>query len=264
MDHAKSGLYASLSIAAVLLSAPWLPVGIPTADASHAATVPCSDPRGCPDLLVDAETMEPSVHTMEFKAQHCVVQEGMVEPGTRRVVRFTYTTPNLGSGDLIIGSPGDHPEWFEAASCHGHYHFREYADYRLWTTSAFAKWDALRSSQPAKLPGEILAEDPKLTFVFGAKLGFCVIDIALYDPTGGPPKYEVCGSQGVAGSPPIPGFQGISTGWADEYDSDLDGQFVDVTGLASGTYVLEEEVNPERLFLEEDYANNRAWVSVTI
>lgn len=237
---------------------------LPGAQSSHSAQVPCSDPRGCPDLTVDADTMQPSVHAMTFKESHCVVREGMVAPGERRIIRFTYTTPNFGSGDLIIGDPNAHPEWFEAAACHGHFHFREYADYRLWTPSAFSQWDALRAANPDKLPGQILAENPRLSFVFGAKLGFCVIDIVLYDPTGGPPKYEVCGSQGIAGSPGIPGFQGISTGWADEYDSDLDGQFVDVTDLASGTYVLEEEVNPERLFIEESYANNRAWVSVTV
>ena len=248
-------IYTLLGLATVLVAAAFGPTALGQDPENQ---VPCTDPRGCPDLLVDAETMEPSLHTMTFKENHCVVQEGMVDPGERKVVRFTYTTPNLGSGDLIIGDPNAHPEWFEFASCHNHFHFREYADYRLWTPDAYAKWDALRTANPDKAPAEVLAENPGLSFTFGAKLGFCVIDIWVYDATGGPPKYALCGGPGV------PGFQGISTGWADEYDSDLDGQFVDVTGLASGTYILEEEVNPERLFKEEDYTNNSAAVPVTI
>src|SRR5687767_6194079 len=71
--------------------------------------VPCSDPRGCPDLVVDPDTMAPAKHTKDFKEQSCNVQEGMIPAGERTVMYFTFTTPNFGSGDLIVGAPGDHP-----------------------------------------------------------------------------------------------------------------------------------------------------------
>ena len=69
----------------------------------------------------------------------------------------------------------------------------------------------------------------------------------------GPPKYTDCNAN-----------QGISVGWADVYGFGLDGQWIDITGLAAGDYVLEAEVNPEQLFEEVDYTNNSAAISVTI
>jgi hypothetical protein len=210
------------------------------------ATVPCQDPRGCPDLVVDGDTMTPCAETRTFPPGDCAVVEGMVQAGQRTLLRFTFTTPNRGRGDLIVGIPDLHPEWFEASTCHGHLHFREYADYRLWTPAGYAAWDALRVADPSLTATEVLAAHPELAsqFVVGRKQGFCVIDVVPYRLR--PPKYLVCD------------FQGISVGWADEYVKELDGQWVDVTGLAAGDYVLEAEVNAERLFEESSYANNRA------
>ncbi|MGH9195557.1 MAG: lysyl oxidase family protein [Acidimicrobiia bacterium] len=229
--------------------------------------VPCVDPRGCPDLYVATDYNEfypfeyptPSTHWKEFKQSDCQVQEGMIQAGKRRVLRFEFTTPNLGPGDLIVGSPSDHPEWFEYSSCHNHYHFRQYADYRLWTPAQYAQWDAFRKANPELDGAEALAASG-LKPVRGDKRGFCVVDIVPYGP--GVAKYFDCGGrfQGVD----IPGTQGISVNWADEYTSDLDGQFIDITGLSSGTYVLESEVNAERLYEETSYQNNRARFSVNI
>lgn len=196
--------------------------------------------------------MEPHLKTKTFKPQSCVVQEGSTVAGTRRILEFTFTTPNIGAGDLIVGEPSQHPEWFEWGACHGHFHFRLYAEYRLWTPAKFAQWDALRNANPSKTGDQILAENPTLKYVTSHKQGFCVIDVAPYMPSPGVPKYLVCD------------FQGISAGWADEYGTHLDGQFIDVTGVAAGSYVLEEEVNAHRLYEETDYNNNRAWVPVTL
>jgi hypothetical protein len=120
----------------------------------------------------------------------------------------------------------------------------------LWTPEDFATWDALRNADPLKPAADVLAENPGLAPVEGHKQGFCVIDVVLYDIA--PPKYLVCQ------------FQGISVGWADEYHDDLDGQWIDVTGLPAGDYVLEAEVNPEHFFEEEDYGNGRGFQDVTI
>ena len=233
---------------ALLLTIPLL-WSVANADTST-PQVPCSDPRGCPDLISDQSTMAPKIQTKTFKATDCNVVEGSTEAGTRKVLRFTFTTPNLGPGDLIVGDPTQHPEWFEWGDCHGHYHFKLYAEYRLWTPAKFAQWDALRNANPTKTGDQILAENPTLTFVTSKKQGFCVIDVVLY--TVGVPKYAVCD------------FQGISAGWADEYYDGLDGQFIDVTNVPHGTYVLEEEVNAHRLYQEVNYNNNRASMQVTL
>ena len=219
--------------------------------AANDPLVPCVDPRGCPDLVTDPETMSPQVQVKNIKPSDCQVVEGSTQPGTRRLLRFTFTTPNVGNGDLIVGRPEDHPEWFEYSPCHGHYHFREYADYRLWTPAQHQAYDALRVADPQLTAAEVLAANPQLTPVKGEKAGFCIIDVIPYELVS-VPKYLSCA------------FQGISAGWADEYDASLDGQFVDVTDVTSGTYVLEAEVNSERFYEESDYANNRAYATVTI
>ena len=247
----RVALFAAAAVA-ILLPHPGTATAMPldVSQGSPGPLVPCSDPRGCPDLLVDPDTMEPSAHFKEFKPQDCQVQEGTTQAGRRRLLRFTYTTPNLGDGDLIVGRPEDHPEWFEFGECHGHFHFREYADYRLWTPAQFQTYKAAREANPDALVSEILAQNPGLQPILGEKRGFCVIDIWPYVQKPGAPKYLLCD------------FQGISVGWADEYYSDLDSQFIDITGVPSGTYVLEAEVNAEHFFEESNYRNN--WTHVTV
>lgn len=88
-----------------------------------------------------------------------------------------------------------------------------------------------------------------------------MVDVVQYEPKPSS-GYLLCGGffQGVY----FEGSQGISVGWADEYETDLDGQFIDITKLPSGNYVLEMEVNAEWLYKEADYTNNRSAVTVQI
>ena len=60
------------------------------------------------------------------------------------------------------------------------------------------------------------------------------------------------------------GFQGIQSGWTDEYGWSLDCSWLDVTDLAPGTYVLKITVNPSRVFAEVSHDNNVGMVTVTI
>ena len=60
-------------------------------------------------------------------------------------------------------------------------------------------------------------------------------------------------------------FQGISVGWVDQYHQATDGQQVDLTGVPNGTeYYLVSTSNADRVFLEQDYTNNTAWVKFTL
>lgn len=249
---------ACLLVALALAAAP------PAQASDPPFVIPCGDPRGCPDLLVDDVQLLAGAQTVEpWFEDDCAVQEGSTEAGLRQLLRFTYTSPNLGLGDLIIGSPADHPEWFEYHPCHDHYHFKEYADYRLWTPESYLAWDAIRNGDPALTAEDALAAHPELAagLITGEKKGFCVIDIApalpnlrhapvVPDPDG---KYFDCDEN-----------QGISVGWADTYDFLLDGQWIDVTDVAPGAYVLEAEVNAERVYEELDYSNNRAAVPTVV
>jgi hypothetical protein len=71
-------------------------------------------------------------------------------------------------------------------------------------------------------------------------------------------------------SPNLPQYQGqnqylgISVGWADVYPSTFAGQFIDVTGLPSGQYWLESEIDPFNLLQESDDTNNITRVLVNL
>jgi hypothetical protein len=61
-------------------------------------------------------------------------------------------------------------------------------------------------------------------------------------------------------------YLGISVGWADVYPSYFAGQFIDITGLPSGQYWLESEIDPFNLLQESDDTNNitRVLVNLTV
>ncbi len=55
-------------------------------------------------------------------------------------------------------------------------------------------------------------------------------------------------------------LQGISVGWADDYKAQLEGQFIDVTGLPGGRYLLVHRVNADGKLRERTARNNAASV----
>ena len=58
--------------------------------------------------------------------------------------------------------------------------------------------------------------------------------------------------------------EGISPGYGDDYVPALEGQYVDVTQVPAGRYVLVHRANPERVLEEIDYGNNAASVLVQL
>ena len=223
--------------------------------------VPCADKNGCPDLTVDGRELSPNLtlNRETWTSSDCAVIEGEVAAGDRWLLRFDVATPNLGPGDLIIGKPTDHPEWFDLVTCHGHPHFKEYSDYRLWTPRGYEQWLALRQANPTSCARDLLAANPGLAkqLTTGRKQGFCVVDV-IPSTQGTCPglwthlHYRSCDDMG------------LSVCWEDYYDSFLDGQWIDVTGLQAGSYVLEVEVNAEHFFQETDYSNNSAAITVSL
>ena len=60
-------------------------------------------------------------------------------------------------------------------------------------------------------------------------------------------------------------YQGIQSGWVDQYHHSLDGQELDLTGIANATdYYLVSTANYAQRFEETDYTNNTAWVRFTL
>src|SRR5919108_546450 len=127
--------------AVVLLAACAIAVDKPTElEHVHAPTTLATkgpDLVGLPDLIVDEKATQNNwlVRVEDLPANFCSVQEGGVTPGTRTVLRFTVTTPNVGDADVFIGSPLDHfnanDGLYELSNCHNHFHFQHYATYRL-------------------------------------------------------------------------------------------------------------------------------------
>jgi hypothetical protein len=184
-----------------------------------------------PDLGVDEQDLRDSIliETKNFPPDNCAVFEGCVDgTGDRKLLRFNTTTPNYGPGDVFLGNPQGNPN-FVYSSCHNHYHFSEYADYRL-----------------LDMAGNIVAR--------GHKQAFCLVD--LWQPPGlrgrADPQFDHCG------------YQGISAGWADVYHRGLDCQWIDITGVPSGRYVLDVTINPAHVIQEHDYSNNSARAEVVI
>lgn len=234
-------------------------LGSPVAEAQLG---PCATQIGplLPDIIVDAQKLKNQLIGSEetFSATSCTVAEGCVDSsGTHLLLRFTSNTPNIGQTDLFIGDPSNCLEtMFEFAECHQHLHFKEYADYRLWTVAGFQRWVAERDlTQPTDegKNARLLAQAArKGELLVGRKQGFCVIDITPYPFDGvqpGPPNYLSCGSN-----------QGITVAWADEYHFQLACQFIQMDRIPEGDYVLEDHVNAEQLFPESDYTNNSSSV----
>ena len=110
--------------------------------------------------------------------------------------------------------------------CHYHYHsMKEFVHYNLLNVST----------------NEKVAE--------GHKASFCLEDTVC---SGGHRRYT-CGIQ-----------QGISINCADSYQSSLDCQWIDITGVPNGNYILQLTLNPQRLAIESDYENNQIACEITI
>ena len=241
----------------------------PLGQALDPLQVPCSDPRGCPDLVTETGSLTIGYQMTEhFDAGHCAVQEGAVLPGDRQLIRTSFTFGNAGAGDLELGAPADHPDWFEWSPCHGHYHVKDHATFRVWTPDGFLALDGYRNADPSLTAEEVLAAHPELLpeFVAGKKQGFCVVSQEPLPPTVNgvattidPPEHnqfvngDVCAQN-----------QGQDPGWGDTYAFFQDGMWVDVTDLATGAYILEGEMNSNHFITETDYGNNRVFVAMPV
>jgi hypothetical protein len=185
-----------------------------------------------PDLIVWGPAASPVITTTTFAANNCQVLEGCVAVGTRKLLRFTMETRNLGPGDLVLGNPANSP-LYQFATCHGHYHFESFAQYTLLDTNY----------NPVVLGTNV---------VVGRKVGFCIEDVARWSPTAPSTLKYTCSNNG------------LQAGWSDVYSQNLDCQFVDITGVPSGNYYLQMTVNPDALLIESDLGNNTVMVPVLI
>jgi hypothetical protein len=142
------------------------------------------------------------------------------------------------------GSVGERPAGsVELHGVHGHYHYSSFATTELW-----------RSNRR----GDRLGSTP----VRGAqKVSFCIADIRV-DAWGkkgdGPRTYYAPDCLFPASTDGnIDHFvQGLTNGWADVYDWYIPDQYIEVTGVPNGHYLLLFCADPENSIRESDETNN--------
>ena len=158
--------------------------------------------------------------------------------------RPNESTPAMSVEQLVRHSDGSTSTYdvdgeirFVQSETHRHWHFLDFERY------------------------DILAEDGK-TVGRDQKTGFCLGD-----------RYNASRSEEIPGEPEQPVWtqecgrgqperlivrQGISPGYGDDYVPRLEGQWIDITDLPAGSYVLRHRVNVDHALRESDYENNSA------
>jgi Lysyl oxidase len=191
------------------------------------------------------------------------------EEGAQTCLRFDQVFANVGEGPLemrfaiprdpaseartirqrIYRSDGpthfdERPagEW-EFHEFHGHYHYTGFGVSRLWATD--------RSGGRAGV-------EPVRT---ARKVSFCITDIeidAWGEKGNGPRTYPTPDCLFPTESDGQNDYlvQGITAGWADVYDWYLPDQYIEVTGVPDGVYILETIADPDNTILEANESNN--------
>lgn len=152
--------------------------------------------------------------------------------GGRTLIRFGARTRNVGSSNLVIGSPGCNcvtdfncNAGFECGLAHGHPHYKNFVGAEL--------------KDPSK---QLIGE--------GRKYGFCIIDVG-----GGPG----CNNFGC-------GNMGITAGCYDEYGWGFECQYIDLTGyeIPAGQYTFSFISDPNNKIAEDSNSDNTDTATVTV
>ena len=163
------------------------------------------------------------IHRMPMTDLECALEENCLASTARNeigdyrdLLRFDSLTMNLGTAPFSPALDPDKWIWHE---CHEHYHSYE----------NFITYDVLNRAEVE------VAE--------GHKASFCLED-------------SMCLSGVYSQYRCSDGRQGISVNCGDLYGRHLDCQWIDVTDIGNGKYLLRQTVNADRLTPETDYKNN--------
>ncbi|GCB75141.1 hypothetical protein scyTo_0018181, partial [Scyliorhinus torazame] len=185
--------------------------------------------HGLPDLVPDPYYIQVStyVQKMHMYNLRCAAEENCLASSAysgdvrdydmRVLLRFPQRVKNQGTADFLPSRPRYSWEWH---SCHRHYH----------SMDEFSHYDLLDAATHRKV-----AE--------GHKASFCLEDTSC---DYGYYRRYACTAHS----------QGLSPGCYDTYNADIDCQWIDITDVKAGNYILKVAVNPSYLVPESDYTNN--------
>ncbi|XP_043916674.1 protein-lysine 6-oxidase [Protopterus annectens] len=184
---------------------------------------------GFPDLVPDPYYIQASTYIQKTSMYNlrCAAEENCLASSayrsnvrdydTRVLLRFPQRVKNQGTADFLPTRPRYAWEWH---SCHQHYH----------SMDEFSHYDLLDANTNRRV-----AE--------GHKASFCLEDTSC---DYGYYRRYACTSH----------TQGLSPGCYDTYNADIDCQWIDITDVNPGNYILKVSVNPNFLVPESDYNNN--------
>ncbi|EFB20255.1 hypothetical protein PANDA_012109 [Ailuropoda melanoleuca] len=190
---------------------------------------PNQNGRGLPDLVPDPNYVQASTYVQRahLYSLRCAAEEKCLastaytpeatDYDVRVLLRFPQRVKNQGTADFLPNRPRHTWEWH---SCHQHYH----------SMDEFSHYDLLDAAT-----GKKVAE--------GHKASFCLEDSTC---DFGNLKRYACTSH----------TQGLSPGCYDTYNADIDCQWIDITDVQPGNYILKVHVNPKYIVLESDFTNN--------
>ena len=211
----------------------------------------CTDPKSCsynplailddgsciyedncdPDLTISQEEYINSIYLDSlFVEDACLIEENCVSgSGKRDIIIFTTFISNVGDADYIVGNPNVNSDGFSKDNCHEHWHRLGYAEYLLY-------------------------EEGGRPYPLGFKNGFCLLDIACTNDKN--PKYYC-------------DYMGISAGCYDVYDANVECQWLDVTDIPDGNYIMVARINWNRLpdqlgRVEKTFDNNWAQACISL
>jgi hypothetical protein len=157
--------------------------------------------------------------------------------------------PDLGTGTMVADQVVEHagsPR--QRVPGVGRLQYVVSPDHRHWHLLHFERYELRRAGNSAAL-------------VTDRKTGFCLGD--RYTAVG--PRLPARAADAVytsrcgLGQTRLLGIrEGISVGYGDDYAANLEGQYLPLTGLPDGNYLLVHRVNADRRLHEVSYANNAA------